>query len=82
MHCYEIINIIEPVYNLLTVTAPDRVMSQTPDRVSNPVRGLAHNPVRGSNRQEVIDWFDDIDNFIAVHQMKIDTELLSEVLFE
>ncbi|MBN1414321.1 MAG: hypothetical protein JW973_04415 [Bacteroidales bacterium] len=32
--------------------------------------------------QVVIDWFDDIENLKAMHQMKIDNELLTEILLE
>ncbi len=70
----------------------------TPDRVSNPVRGNISNPVRGnmthpvrggipnpigdSERRKIINWFNDIENFKVMHQMKINTELLSEILLE
>jgi putative transposase len=33
-------------------------------------------------RQEVINWFDDIENLKAMHQMKVDTEPISEILLE
>ncbi len=70
----------------------------TPDRVSNPVRGNMPHPVRGNmsnpvrgyipnpsgdnERRQIINWFNDIENFKAMHQMKVDTELLSEILLE
>ena len=34
------------------------------------------------SREKVLGWFDDAANFIAVHQQKVDNELIKEILIE
>lgn len=54
----------------------------TDDYINYPWSGYQSIVTSPSTAQTIIDWFCDLENFKAMHQMKVNTELLSEILLE